>query len=310
MGFSSTLCPTLYAPIKRQDPSFRRMFCTGSFAFNFVRFYDLSGWASGFNFVLFFFCLRVPYTRDKFHFSFMAFFAFVFSEREVGRREVKNLTAGNFRTFRHFLVCFYQFSFILHAGIVVFVAAFWLGFMRFAGEARWGQVEVGEGKEAGEAMEDWWGRNHSSNNTQRRIFKNPQHKTSVTLHPPWGLPEQTRSAAPHAPLAPVCSSLSTLRALNTKWVFCWSGCRRPPPHWQPLSLGPLHPGRFILERVWKPAAWNCHLLHTLLACSTWPQSWHRCRRLPVPTSQRPKRPISQKTEKKQKKLDKKLNNFN
>lgn len=49
----------------------------------------------------------------------------------------KNLTAGNFRTFRHFLVCFYQFSFILHAAIVVLAvvpAAFWLGFMRLPGE--------------------------------------------------------------------------------------------------------------------------------------------------------------------------------
>jgi len=61
----------------------------------------------------------------------------------------------------------------LHAAIVVLAvvsAAFWLGFMRLPGERGWG---VKGGCSGG-----WW--NHNSNNTQRRIFENPQHKTSVT----------------------------------------------------------------------------------------------------------------------------------
>lgn len=240
-----------------------------------LEFHQIS-WAIGLGFS------EISFTRDKFHFSFMAFLS-LFSVEVLWGGGPKNLTAGNFRTFRHFLVCFYQFSFILHAAIVVLAvvpAAFWLGFMRLPGE------------QGGEERSKWLGGsgrwNHNSNNTQRRIFENPQHKTSVTspittappppFHPlTWGLPEQTRrcscSSSSSSARRSFRSTLSTLRALNTKWVFCGS-----PTFHRPSSV-PL----FIPFRVWKLAAWNCHLLHTLLACSTWPPPRHRCRRLPVPT---------------------------
>lgn len=88
----------------------------------------------------------------------------------------------------------------------------------------------------------WWGVETTVATTRNAGFSKT-HSIKHQLPPPyplWGLPEQTRSAAPllrQAPFGPACSSLSTLRALNTKWVFCWLDCRRPPLY-QPRPLTP------------------------------------------------------------------------